>query len=273
VSVSPRNYAVVLVLTIFLGFLGVHRFVVGKVGTGLLYFFTSGLFVIGWIVDIVVVATGSFRDSQGRVVTWKGQGQGQGRSQSGGGGFVPAAGETLEFLAEGKPPETDRHGRVIVRLGTGSQFEIPVHWVDDADIDAITQYFQGSKSIEEWDEGTITKRFRLIPELTDYWGGRCYHLTTPDGLVAFEIRDYFEERFGLTQQVLTEATAMLRGLSPSLEKAAFVFDVAVRVDYSVGTRFDDLDDDNDPGTLELDLADPVVRLRNPLNVQVRSAKN
>ena len=267
-SISPRNYAFVLVLTIFFGFLGVHRFVVGKVGTGLFYFFTSGLFVIGWIVDIIVVATGSFRDSQGRVVTWKGQGQ----SQSVGGGFVPAAGETLEFLAEGKPAESDGQGRVIVRLGTGSQFEIPVHWVDDADIDAITQYFQGSKSIEEWDEGTITKRFRLIPDLTNYWGGRCYHLATPDGLVAFEIRDHFEDRFGLTQQVLTEATAMLRQLSPTLENASLVFDVAVRVNYSVGTRFDALDDDNDLGRLELDLADPTVRMRNPLNVQVRSAK-
>lgn len=259
-----------LVLTIFLGFLGVHRFVVGKVGTGLLYLFTSGLFAIGWLVDIIVVATGSFRDSQGRVVTWKGEG----RSQSAGGAFVPAPGETLEFLAEGKPPESDSQGRVIVRLGTGSQFEIPVHWVDDADIDAITSYFQGSKSIEEWDEGTITKRFRLVPDLTDYWGGRCYHLTTPDGLTAFEIRDYFEERFGLTQRVLTEAMAMLRGLGPTLASASFVFDVAVRVEYSVGTRFDDLDDESDPGTLELelDLADPVVRMRNPLNVQVRSAK-
>lgn len=39
-------------LCLFLGFLGAHKFYEGKIGTGLLYLFTLGAFLIGWIVDI-----------------------------------------------------------------------------------------------------------------------------------------------------------------------------------------------------------------------------
>lgn len=38
----------------FLGAIGVHRFIEGKVLTGLLYLFTGGLFFIGYAVDSVV---------------------------------------------------------------------------------------------------------------------------------------------------------------------------------------------------------------------------
>jgi len=36
----------------FLGFLGIHKFYLKKTGMGVLYLFTVGLFVIGWIIDI-----------------------------------------------------------------------------------------------------------------------------------------------------------------------------------------------------------------------------
>ena len=33
-----------------------HKFYEGKVGMGILYFFTGGLFCIGWIIDIITIS-------------------------------------------------------------------------------------------------------------------------------------------------------------------------------------------------------------------------
>lgn len=65
---SPKSKAVVLPLCIFLGVLGVHRYYVGKIGTGVLWTLTAGFFGIGWIVDIFTVALGGFYDVNGYVV-------------------------------------------------------------------------------------------------------------------------------------------------------------------------------------------------------------
>ena len=59
---SPKAGQQPFVLCILLGVLGVHRFYVGKIGTGLLWLFTGGMFGIGWIVDLVLIATGNFTD-------------------------------------------------------------------------------------------------------------------------------------------------------------------------------------------------------------------
>lgn len=59
---SKKKKSVALLLCIFGGYIGLHYFYVGKIGMGILYFFTVGLFGIGWLVDIARVAAGKFKD-------------------------------------------------------------------------------------------------------------------------------------------------------------------------------------------------------------------
>ncbi len=51
----PTHPAVVGYLFWILGFTGAHRFYFGKPLTGMLWFFTGGLFLIGWIVDLFFI--------------------------------------------------------------------------------------------------------------------------------------------------------------------------------------------------------------------------
>lgn len=55
--------------TLLFGGLGVHRFINGKVITGLLYLFTLGGFFIGWILDFLMVTMEVFIDGEGQLVT------------------------------------------------------------------------------------------------------------------------------------------------------------------------------------------------------------
>lgn len=45
-----------LILCIFLGWFGAHKFYTGKIGMGILYFFTTGMFLVGWIYDIATLS-------------------------------------------------------------------------------------------------------------------------------------------------------------------------------------------------------------------------
>lgn len=53
-------------LCLFLGVFGAHRFYVGKIGTGIIWLFTLGLFGIGWILDLIFILIGGFRDKAGQ---------------------------------------------------------------------------------------------------------------------------------------------------------------------------------------------------------------
>ena len=66
---SQKSRLTTLLLCIFLGGLGIHRFYVGKTGTAILYLFTAGLFGIGALVDLIKIACGSFTDAQGLAIT------------------------------------------------------------------------------------------------------------------------------------------------------------------------------------------------------------
>ena len=63
--VSPKSRTAALIICLFLGWLGIHRFYVGKIGTGILYLFTGGIFGFGWLIDLILIIIGSFKDQQG----------------------------------------------------------------------------------------------------------------------------------------------------------------------------------------------------------------
>lgn len=57
VAGRPKNKWVAIALCLLLGFVGGHKFYEGKTGMGILYIFTGGLFLIGVIVDFIVLLT------------------------------------------------------------------------------------------------------------------------------------------------------------------------------------------------------------------------
>lgn len=49
---GPIDYNIAWLLLVFLGMFGIHRFYLGKIGTGLLYLLTFGLCGLGYIYDL-----------------------------------------------------------------------------------------------------------------------------------------------------------------------------------------------------------------------------
>ena len=66
---SEKKRLVALVLCFFLGGLGIHRFYVGKVGTGVLQILTAGGFGIWWLIDFIMILCGKFADKEGSPLT------------------------------------------------------------------------------------------------------------------------------------------------------------------------------------------------------------
>lgn len=65
---SQKSWAVAILLCFFLGALGIHRFYVGKIGTGILWLLTLGLFGIGALVDFIMLIMKKFTDKDGLVL-------------------------------------------------------------------------------------------------------------------------------------------------------------------------------------------------------------
>ena len=62
---SDKDWTVLLILSIVLGSLGVDHFYSGKIGTGILKLITLGACTIWALIDLIMVITGGFKDSNG----------------------------------------------------------------------------------------------------------------------------------------------------------------------------------------------------------------
>ncbi|NMD38529.1 MAG: TM2 domain-containing protein [Christensenellaceae bacterium] len=62
---SEKSRLVALLLCLFLGWIGGHRFYVGKIGTGVFYLFSGGFWGIGVFFDFIAILSGNFKDKEG----------------------------------------------------------------------------------------------------------------------------------------------------------------------------------------------------------------
>jgi TM2 domain-containing membrane protein YozV len=66
---SERSRGVALALAALLGPFGAHRFYAGKTGTGVLMLCTLGGAGLWYLYDLILVAGGSFRDADNRLIS------------------------------------------------------------------------------------------------------------------------------------------------------------------------------------------------------------
>ena len=69
---SDKSRLVACLLAFFLGGLGIHRFYVGKIGTGIVQILLTCCFGIGYIwalIDFIMIGCGNFKDNDGKVIS------------------------------------------------------------------------------------------------------------------------------------------------------------------------------------------------------------
>ena len=70
-EISDKSFTSTYIVACFLGTLGIHRFMVGKVGTGVAMLLTVGGLGIWALIDIIMIALGNFKDKEGRPIVTK----------------------------------------------------------------------------------------------------------------------------------------------------------------------------------------------------------
>lgn len=65
---SNKAWSITLILCILLGFIGLHRFYVGKAGTAIIMLLTFGGFGIWVLVDLIRIIINNFTDEEGKVI-------------------------------------------------------------------------------------------------------------------------------------------------------------------------------------------------------------
>jgi TM2 domain-containing membrane protein YozV len=65
IAISDKKILPALLLMLFFDMFGIHRFYVGKVGTGIAMIFTLGGLEIWVLIDLIMIIIGSFKDKQG----------------------------------------------------------------------------------------------------------------------------------------------------------------------------------------------------------------
>ena len=69
-SITDNIFFLTLLLAIFLGTLGIHRFLNRRIISGIFMLLTFGGMGLWWLIDIILIVTGNFKDSNGIPITY-----------------------------------------------------------------------------------------------------------------------------------------------------------------------------------------------------------